>query len=131
LPIEQRRSWIEAGQEEISVARQCEVIGLTRSSFYYEPARESAENLQYMRLIDEQYTRMPVYGVEKMTAWLRLQGYGVGPKRVRRLMREMGLEAIYARPRLSQSNKQHQIYPYLLRGVAITHSDQVWSTDIT
>jgi putative transposase len=131
LPIELRRNWVEASHEEISVARQCEVIGLARSSFYYQPAVESAANLQYMRLIDEQYTRMPYYGVEKMTAWLRGKGYEVGPKRVRRLLRLMGLEAIYAKPRLSQSNKQHQIYPYLLRGVAITHKDQVWSTDIT
>src|ERR1043165_1792188 len=84
-----------------------------------------------MRLLDEQYTRMPFYGVEKMTAWLRAEGHGVGPKRVRRLMRAMGLEALYAKPRLSQSNKQNRIYPYLLRGVEITHKDQVWSTDIT
>jgi putative transposase len=105
-------------------------MGLSRASYYYEPAKESEVNLQYMRLMDEQYTRMPVYGVEKMTAWLRRQGYQVGPKRVRRLMREMGLEAIYAKPRLSHINKQHQIYPYLLRGVAITHSDQVWSTEM-
>lgn len=84
-----------------------------------------------MRLIDEEYTRYPIYGVEKMTAVLRRKGHTVNPKRIRRLMRLMGLEAIYPKPNLSKSSKKHKIYPYLLRGVSIDRVDQVWSTDIT
>jgi putative transposase len=84
-----------------------------------------------MRLIDEEYTRYPFYGVEKMTAVLRRQGHSVNPKRIRRLMRLMGLEAIYPKPNLSKASKEHKIYPYLLRGVSIDRVDQVWSTDIT
>ena len=84
-----------------------------------------------MRLLDEHYTATPFYGVRRMTAWLRSQGYGVNPKRVRRLLRTMGLEAIYAKPRLSQPAEGHTIYPYLLRGVRVARVNQVWSTDIT
>ena len=86
-----------------------------------------------MRMLDEQYIKTPCYGVDKMTQWLRRQGHAVNPKRVRRLLRQMGLEAIYPRPRgpLSLPDPEHKIYPYLLRGVAITHPNQVWSTDIT
>lgn len=84
-----------------------------------------------MNLIDEQFTKTPFYGVPKMTAWLRTVGHPVNPKRVRRLMRLMGLEAIYPKPRTSQSGPDHKIYPYLLRGVTIDHADQVWSSDIT
>lgn len=84
-----------------------------------------------MRLIDKQYTETPFYGIRRMTAWLRNQGYAVNRKHVRRLMRQMGLEAIYAKPRLSQPAEGHQIYPYLLRGVTITRANQVWSADIT
>lgn len=84
-----------------------------------------------MRLIDEEYTRYPFYGVEKMTAVLRRQGHRINPKRIRRLMRLMGLEAIYPKPNLSKASKEHKIYPYLLRGVSIDRVDQVWSTDIT
>jgi len=84
-----------------------------------------------MNLIDEQFTRTPFYGVEKMTAWLKRQGQEVNPKRVRRLMRLMGLEAIYPKPRLSLSNQEHKKYPYLLRNLMIDHPDQVWCADIT
>jgi len=113
------------------MARQCELVGLARSSYYYEPATESQENLELMRLLDEQYTRTPFYGVRRMTVWLREQGYEVNPKRVSRLMRLMGLHAIYPKPRLSQPGEGHRIYPYLLRNLAITRPDQVWATDIT
>lgn len=115
----------------ISICRQCELIGLPRASFYYEPAGESAENLLLMRLLDEQYTRTPFYGVLKMAAWLRENGHPVNCKRVRRLLRLMGLEAIYPKPRLSLLSPGHQVYPYLLRGVRVTHVNQVWSADIT
>jgi putative transposase len=91
----------------------------------------SAEDLQLMRLLDEQYTATPFYGSRRMTAWLRYQGYAVNHKRVGRLMRQMGLEAIYAKPRLSQPAEGHEIYPYLLRGVTVSRANQVWSADIT
>lgn len=110
--------------------RQCELLGLNRSSLYYEPAREAGEALRLMRLIDELYTACPFYGSRRMTAWLIEQGEEVNRKRVRRLMRVMGLEAIYPKPRLSLAGKGHRIYPYLLRGVAIERADQVWSAEI-
>ena len=92
---------------------------------------ESAENLQLMRLLDEQYTRTPFYGIRRMTVWLRQQGYAVNTKRVARLLHTMGLETIYPKPRLSQPQPERRVYPYLLRGVPITRVNQVWSTDIT
>lgn len=102
-----------------------------RSSYYYQSKGESAENLHLMRLLDEQYTRTPFYGIRRMTAWLQTQGYEINHKRVERLMRTMGLEAIYPKPRLSQPGMNQTIYPYLLRGLSIEHTNQVWSTDIT
>jgi putative transposase len=117
--------------EQLSVRRQCELIGLSRTALYYKPQSESAENLGLMRLLDEQYTHTPFYGVERMTAWLRQQGYEINRKRVRRLLREMGLEAVYPKPRLSDPAAGHRIYPYLLRDVEIERVNQVWSTDIT
>lgn len=122
---------IEPGHNSISVRRQCHLIGLSRASLYYEPAEESAENLLLMRLLDEQYTRTPFYGVLKMMAWLRENGHPVNCKRVRRLLRLMGLEAIYPKPRLSIPSPGHQVYPYLLRGMKVTRVNQVWSADIT
>ena len=122
---------IEPGHGAISVARQCELLGLSRSALYYQPRPESDENLELMRLLDEQYTKTPFYGVARMTAWLRGQGCEVNPKRVRRLLRQMGLEAVYPKPRLSVANPQHKVYPYLLKGLAITRPNQVWATDIT
>jgi putative transposase len=122
---------IEPAHPELSVRRQCELLGLNRSSLYYEPAGETADNLRLMRLIDEQYTARPFYGSRKMTVWLRGRGEAVNRKRVQRLMRLMGLEAIYPRPKLSVAGRGHRIYPYLLRDVSIERPDQVWSTDIT
>ena len=107
------------------------MLGLSRSSLYYEPGGEAAEDLRLMRLIDEQYTACPFYGSRRITAWLIEQGEEVNRKRVQRLMRIMGLEAIYPKPRLSLAGKGHRIYPYLLRGVKVERKDQVWSTDIT
>jgi putative transposase len=111
--------------------RQCALLGLARASFYGQPVGESAENLHLMRLLDAQYTATPFYGSRRMTAWLRSQGYAVNRKRVTRLMREMGIEAIYTKPKLSQPTAGHKIYPYLLRGVQIERINHVWSTDIT
>lgn len=104
---------------------------MTRSGLYYLPGQESEENLGLMRLLDEQYTRTPFYGVLRMTEWLRREGYEVNSKRVRRLLRQMGLEAIYAKPRLSIAAPSHRIYPYRLRGLQIVRPNQVWGTDIT
>lgn len=116
----------------MSLRRQCELIGLNRSSCYYQPAAESALNLTLMRLIDEQYLRTPFYGYLKMTEYLRQkEKYQINPKRVYRLMQLMGLRAVTPRPHTSRPHPEHKIYPYLLRGVDITHSNQVWSTDIT
>lgn len=122
---------IERSSQQMSVARQCELLGLARSSLYYQPAGETEENLTLMRLIDEEYTRHPFYGSPKITAWLRRQGYSVNHKRVERLMRTMGIAAIYAKPRLSKPGQGCHVYPYLLRGVRVTGADEVWSTDIT
>ncbi|MHB1162250.1 MAG: IS3 family transposase [Chloroflexota bacterium] len=131
LPAEAKRSLIELGHEGLSLARQCELVGLARSSLYYQPRGVSEENLLLMRLIDEQYTRTPFYGIRRMTAWLKGQGHEVNHKRVARLMETMGLEAIYPKPRTSQPSPDHRVYPYLLRNVAILRPNQVWSTDIT
>lgn len=122
---------MEVGHPELSVRRQCELLGLNRSSLYYAAAAESAENLRLMRLLDEQYTACPFYGSRRLTAWLVKQGEVVNRKRVQRLLRIMGLEAIYPKPRLSVAGRGHRIYPYLLRDVRIERRDQVWSTDIT
>jgi putative transposase len=113
------------------VRRQCQLLGVNRSGLYYQAVEESVENLHLMRLLDEQYTRCPFYGVLRMTAWLQQQGYSVNAKRVRRLLRQMGLMAVYPKPRLSQPGVGAQLYPYLLTGRTIDRSDQVWSTDIT
>lgn len=115
----------------MSISRQCELLGLARSSYYYRPAEENAENLELMRLIDEEYTRHPFHGSRRMREHLRREGWRVNRKRIQRLMRRMGLEAVYPKPKTSQRNDEHRIYPYLLRGVLIDRPNQVWSTDIT
>jgi putative transposase len=125
------RNLVEEEHAALSVRRQCELLGLNRSTLYYQSARETQDNLRLMRLIDAEYTAHPFYGSRKISQWLRQQGETVNRKRVQRLMRVMGLEAIYPKPRLSVPGRGHRIYPYLLRGVAITRPDQVWSTDIT
>jgi putative transposase len=113
------------------VRRQCQLLGLNRSTWYYEPVPESAANLALMRRIDEQYLRRPYFGSRRMTVWLRAEGEAVNRKRVQRLMRLMGLEAIYPKPRTTLPGAGHKIYPYLLRNVAVTRPNQVWSADIT
>ena len=122
---------IEVGCAELSVRRQCELLGLNRSGLYYEAAGETAENLRLMRPIDEEYTAHPFLGGRRMTAWLVRQGEAVNRKRVQRLPRLMGLEAIYPKPRLSVAGRGHRTYPYLLRDANVERADQVWSTDIT
>jgi len=122
---------VDREHADLSVRRQCELLGVSRSGLYYEPLGESEENLALMRLLDEQYTRAPFYGSRKMVEWLRTRGYDVNRKRVSRLMTLMGIEAVYPKPKLSQPGEGHRIYPYLLRGVGVDRVNQVWSTDIT
>ncbi len=129
--LEQRRSWIHPPHQRLSVRRQCQLLGLAPASYYYQAAPAPAQNLRYMHWLDEEYTRHPFYGVRKMTFELQRQGHAVGPKRVRRLLRMMGLMAVYAKPRLSLNPLAHRRFPYLLKGVAIVRPNQVWSTDIT
>jgi putative transposase len=115
------------------MVRQCELIGLPRASYYRGGAlgEETAENLELMRLIDEEYTRHPFYGSRKMSEWLQRQGYAVNRKRVRRLMRTMGLVSVAPKPNTSRPAPEHKIYPYLLGGLQIERPDQVWCADIT
>ncbi len=117
----------------ISIRQQCELLLVNKSGLYYCPAPqgESDYNVELMALIDEEFTRHPFSGVDRMTAYLRKIGRHCGPKRVRRLMRKMGLIAIYPGPNTSKGNKAHKIYPYLLEGVEMVRPNQVWSTDIT
>ena len=125
---------IELQHPQLSVLRQCQLIGLPRSSLYYHAQKEQQEggyNQQLMRRIDRYYTQRPFFGVRRMTAMLRRDGYEVNLKRVRRLMRVMGLETIYPKPRTSLKKQGHPIYPYLLKGMVIDHPDQVWATDIS
>lgn len=120
------------GRKDLTVARQCELLELPRSSFYRPaPKGESPTNVKLMRLIDEEYTRHPFKGVGQMTTYLRRAGKRVGEKRVRRLMRLMGLVSVAPKPNTSKPSKEHKIYPYLLRGLDINRSNQAWCSDIT
>src|SRR5262249_12732081 len=112
---EAKRALVDPGHRGLSVRRQCELLDLSRSTLYYEPAPETPENLALMRRIDEQYTRCPLYGSRRITAWLRGEGHEVNRKRVQRLLRVLGLEAIHPKPKLS-AGRGHKVYPYLLRG---------------
>jgi putative transposase len=122
---------VDKEHPQISIRRQCELIGLNRSTYYAEPAGETALNLELMRRIDEQYLKTPFYGVRRMTVSMQWQGYAINHKRIARLMRLMGIQAVFPRKNLSQPGKGHKIYPYLLRGLEIKYPDQVWSADIT
>jgi putative transposase len=122
---------VDRGHADISLRRQCELLGVNRSGLYYQPLGESDENLRLMRLLDEQYTRAPFYGSRRMAAWLGTQGFEVNRKRVSRLIAVLGIEAVYPKPKLSQPGEGHRVYPYLLREVEVERVNQVWSTDIT
>lgn len=130
LPLATRRAWVEE-EPGFSVRRQCRLAGVPRSTLYYEPVPESAENLLLMRLIDEQYMRHPEFGCPRMTDWLCDQGFRVNHKRVARLMRRMDIQAITPGPHTSKPAPGHTIYPYLLRDIEIDRVNMVWSTDIT
>ena len=130
--MEEKRKWIDPQNTELSVARQCSLIGLSRSSYYREPAgTESPENLRLMRKIDELYMLRPFYGSPRMTGWLGEFAWAVNEKRVARLMRVMGLQAVTPGPHTSRRHPQHPVYPYLLRGLEIGAADEVWCADIT
>jgi putative transposase len=131
MNIERRRQIIDPMYPRLSVVRQCELVSISRSGFYYQPASETPLNLMLMRLIDEQFLQTPWYGSRQMARHLRREGYGVGRKRVRRLMAKMGLVPIYQRPRTTVPHPDHQVYPYLLREMVIDRPNQVWCADIT
>lgn len=123
---------IERGHPKISISRQCQLLDISRGQIYYKKKPESSENLLIMQEIDKQYLLTPYYGVRRMTEHIRhTLGIEINDKRTRRLMRLMGLEAIYRKPNLSRRDKSHKIYPYLLRNMEISSVNQVWSTDIT
>jgi len=129
--VERRRAAVDRRHPSLSVVLQCQLLDISRSGLYYQPAGISEEDLILMKLIDRQYLATPFYGARRIAAWLKKQGYRVNRKRVRRLMRLMGLKAIYRRPRTSQPAPGNKIYPYLLSGVEITRPNQVWAADIT
>jgi putative transposase len=127
----ERKAMIRRDHLDLSLSRQCRLLTISRSSFYYAPKGESPENLALMRRIDELFLKYPFYGSRQMVRQLRREGTSVGRHRVRRLMRLMGLEAIYQAPRTSAPHPAHRIYPYLLKGLAIDRPNQVWCADIT
>ena len=132
LSTQEKRCCIEPEHAELSIARQCELIGLSRASYYREVMlSEHAQNLELMRLIDEEFTRHPFYGSRKMRDYLRRLGHRVNRKRVQRLMRKMGLASIAPKPNTSRRAPEHKVYPYLLRGLEITRANQVWCSDLT
>ena len=127
----ERKAMIRRNRPGLSLSRQCDLLSISRSSFYYVLKGESPENLTLMRRIDELFLKYPFYGSRQMVRQLRREGVGAGRHRVRRLMRLMGLEAIYQAPRTSDPHPEHRIYPYLLRNLEITRPNQVWCADIT
>ena len=128
---ERRREMVDRQHPALSTLRQCASLGISRSSLYYRPKRTSCEDLALMKLIDQQYLATPFYGSRRMAVWFNRQGHQVSRKRVQRLMRTMGLAAIYRRPRTSQPAPGHKVYPYLLGGMEITRPNHVWAADIT
>jgi len=131
MSVERRRVLVEPDHVRLSVVRQCDLLSISRSSFYYQPVSETAENLALMRLIDAQFLETPWYGSRQMSRHLRRNGHEVGRKRVRRLMAVMGLVPIYQRPRTTVPNPEHRIYPYLLRDLVVDRPNHVWCTDVT
>jgi putative transposase len=127
----ERHAMIEKDNESVSVLRQCELLGLCRSSVYYEKKEPDEYDLELMRLIDEQYTKTPFYGSRKMTEELKDKGHEVNRKKIQRLMQLMGIEAIYPKPNTSKPAPENRIYPYLLKGMVINKPQQVFAADIT
>src|SRR6476659_6336072 len=127
----ERRGLVEREAPALPVSRQCRLLAVSRASVYRRPAETSEEDCMIMALIDRQYLARPYYGSRRMAAWLATQGHVVNRKRVQRLMRLMGLVAIYQRPNTSKAAAAHKVYPYLLGGIAIERVNQVWCSDIT
>ena len=128
---ENEREMIEPGNARLTVSRQCELLGMSRSGYYYRPQPVSEEDLLFLRLIDEEYTRHPFYGTRRLVDWLGTRGHEVGRDRVRSLMQQLGVAAIYPKKRLSLGNAAHEKYPYLLSGLSIEAPNHVWCSDIT
>ncbi len=128
---ERRREMVDREHPVLSAVRQCALLDISRSSLYYRRKGTSPEDLAVMKALDQQYLATPFYGSRRMRVWLQRQGCRASRKRVQRLMRTMGLAAIYRRPRTSQPAPGHKIHPYLLRGMEITKPNQVWAADIT
>ena len=131
MSLKQRQALIDRKDNQLSLVRQCALLDISRASLYYQRTLPTFEDLELMALMDRQYLKTPFYGSRRMKAWLRGQGCLAGRKKVRRLMRLMGLEAIYRRPNTSKSTPEHRVFPYLLKGVEINRVNQVWSSDIT
>jgi len=131
LDRKQRKDMIESQNQKISIVRQCKLLTISRTSVYCKPQGEKPENLKLMRLMDEQYLKTPCYGSRSMVTFLNRLGYDNNRKRIQRLMRLMGLEAIYPKPKTSKPHPAHKIYPYLLRNLCIDSPNQVWAADIS
>ena len=131
MSLGQRREMVDREHPSLSIARQCALLGVSRSGLYYRPRAVSGDDLFLMRTIDRQYLETPFYGSRRMRAWLERQGMVVSRKRVQGLMRSMGLRAIYRSPRTSRPEPEHRVYPYLLRNAQITRTNQAWAADIT
>lgn len=133
MSVSEKKSLIEADHHQLSIQRQCELIGLPCSSYYrkIKNGQETPENIEIMRLIDEEYTKHPFYGTRQMRNYLRRQGFKVNRKRVQRLMQKMGLQSIAPKPNTSKPAPGHKIYPYLVRGIDVTCPNQVWCSDLT
>ncbi len=126
-----KKKAVEPANTKLSVRQQCRLLGISRSQYYYKPCGESEDNLQVMRIMDRQYTEFPTSGARTMRSVLQDHGYTVNKKRVARLMKVMGIQAIYHKKSLSKLGRAEYIHPYLLRGLHIHKSNQVWSIDIT
>jgi putative transposase len=131
-PMKERLEMVEKQESVMSIIRQCDLVGVCRSTLYYKPiSQESDLNLQIMQELDKQYMKTPFYGKRRMTTHLNMSGYNVNIKRTSRLMHQMGLKALYPKTNTSVPDKEHEKYPYLLKDLDITHSNHVWATDIT
>lgn len=129
--MKDKRQLIKLDDDTFSIEKQCDLLDIARSTYYYEPCKENPWHLIVMQAIDKIYTNHPDKGKRRISEDLKVGGYNVGVDLCRTLMRKMGIEAIYCKPNLSKSNPGHKVYPYLLRGMEITHPNHVWSTDIT
>lgn len=130
-PLPDRRAMVDTQHSSLSITGQCRLLSIHRSGLYYQPCSESEENLAIMRQLDEQYFKTPFYGIRRLTVWLKSLGYTINRKRVKRLMELMGWRTIYRKPYLSKPDKEHKVYPYLLKGLSVNKANQVWAMDIT